>query len=84
MAADIQTCQAAGKIVTLSLGKLLKDVARTLLPMLTTVKGGATGSDTFSSDDQATQFANTIWDMFLGGSSTTRPFGEAVLDGYAS
>jgi chitinase len=25
-----------------------------------------------------------IWDIFLGGSSTTRPFGTAVLDGYVS
>ena len=25
-----------------------------------------------------------IWDIFLGGSSPTRPFGTAVLDGYVS
>ncbi|KAK0469953.1 glycoside hydrolase family 18 protein [Desarmillaria tabescens] len=62
MASDIQTCQAAGKIITLSLG-------------------GATGAATFSSDSQAEEFAQTIWDLFLGGSSTTRPFGDAVLDG---
>ena len=23
-----------------------------------------------------------MWDLFLGGSSETRPFGDAVLDGY--
>lgn len=63
MASDIKTCQAAGKIITLSLG-------------------GATGAATFSSDSQAEQFAQTIWDLFLGGSSNTRPFGDAVLDGY--
>ncbi|KAK0204637.1 glycoside hydrolase family 18 protein [Desarmillaria ectypa] len=62
MASDIQTCQAAGKVITLSLG-------------------GATGAATFSSDSQAEQFAQTIWDLFLGGSSNTRPFGDAVLDG---
>ncbi|KXN83593.1 Chitinase 1, partial [Leucoagaricus sp. SymC.cos] len=62
LASDIQTCQAKGKIVTLSLG-------------------GATGSVGFSSDSQAETFAQTIWDMFLGGSSSTRPFGNAVLDG---
>ncbi|KAK7058309.1 Chitinase 2 [Paramarasmius palmivorus] len=43
--------------------------------------GGATGSVGFSSDDQATTFAQTIWNLFLGGSSSTRPFGDAVLDG---
>ncbi|KAG5638550.1 hypothetical protein H0H81_011896, partial [Sphagnurus paluster] len=43
--------------------------------------GGATGAATFSSDAQAQTFADTFWDLFLGGSSSTRPFGDAVLDG---
>ncbi|KAI9000481.1 glycoside hydrolase superfamily [Trametes punicea] len=43
--------------------------------------GGATGSATFSSADQATAFGDTIWNLFLGGSSSLRPFGGAVLDG---
>jgi len=62
LADDIKTCQAKGKIVTISLG-------------------GATGDVGFTSTSQAQSFANTIWDMFLGGSSDTRPFGDAVLDG---
>ncbi|KAJ3775756.1 glycoside hydrolase family 18 protein [Lentinula raphanica] len=62
MASDIQTCQAAGKIITLSLG-------------------GATGANTFSSAAQAESFADLIWNLFLGGTSSTRPFGNAVLDG---
>ncbi|KAF7969554.1 hypothetical protein HWV62_26963 [Athelia sp. TMB] len=62
LAADIQTCQAKGKIVTISLG------------------GGA-GSYGFTSDAQGQAFADTIWNIFLGGSSSTRPFGAAVLDG---
>ena len=62
MAEDIKTCQASGKLVTLSLG-------------------GATGQIGFSSDAQAKSFADTIWGMFLGGSSATRPFGDAILDG---
>ncbi|TDL18256.1 glycoside hydrolase [Rickenella mellea] len=62
LASDIQTCQAKGKIVTLSLG-------------------GATGAVGFSSDTQARTFADTIWNDFLGGSSSTRPFGNAILDG---
>ncbi|KAI6156537.1 carbohydrate-binding module family 5 protein [Pisolithus tinctorius] len=59
---DIEACQAAGKIVTISLG-------------------GATGSAGFSNDSQAQAFAQTIWDLFLEGSSPDRPFGSAVLDG---
>jgi chitinase len=44
--------------------------------------GGAIASDTsFSSDAQAKAFAKTVWNLFLGGSSSTRPFGDAVLDG---
>ncbi|TFY71204.1 hypothetical protein EVG20_g1816 [Dentipellis fragilis] len=43
--------------------------------------GGATGAVSFTSDSQAQQFADTIWNVFLGGSSSTRPFGSAVLDG---
>ncbi|KAF7375048.1 Chitinase 1 [Mycena sanguinolenta] len=62
LAAGIEACQAAGKIVTLSVG-------------------GESGAATFSSDAQGQEFADTIWNLFLGGSSTTRPFGAAVLDG---
>ncbi|CAK5264883.1 unnamed protein product [Mycena citricolor] len=62
LAADIAACQAAGKLVTISLG-------------------GATGGVGFASNAQGQQFAQTIWDLFLGGSSSTRPFGNAVLDG---
>ncbi|KDR84819.1 hypothetical protein GALMADRAFT_293254 [Galerina marginata CBS 339.88] len=43
--------------------------------------GGATGAVGFTSDAQASTFGQTIWDMFLGGTSSTRPFGTAVLDG---
>ena len=43
--------------------------------------GGATGAVSFTGDAQAESFADTIWDLFLGGSSSTRPFGAAVLDG---
>ncbi|KAI0351780.1 glycoside hydrolase [Trametes cingulata] len=43
--------------------------------------GGATGAASFTSDDQASAFGDTIWNTFLGGSSSIRPFGGAVLDG---
>ncbi|KAK1230753.1 Chitinase 2 [Marasmius sp. AFHP31] len=60
-------CQGKGKIVTLSLGGDNKNNP---------------GPITFSSDAQAEQFADTVWNLFLGGSSPSgRPFGNAVLDG---
>ncbi|KAI9462565.1 glycoside hydrolase family 18 protein [Boletus coccyginus] len=62
LAAGIETCQKAGKIVTLSIG-------------------GATGGVGFTSDSEGQAYAQVIWDIFLGGNSTTRPFGTAVLDG---
>lgn len=43
--------------------------------------GGATGGAGFQSSEQAVSFADTIWNLFLGGNSITRPFGDAVLDG---
>ncbi|EKM83457.1 hypothetical protein AGABI1DRAFT_66074 [Agaricus bisporus var. burnettii JB137-S8] len=49
--------------------------------ILTLSLGGATGSVGFQSDGQAETFAQTIWNLFLGGSSSTRPFGSASLDG---
>ena len=44
--------------------------------------GGASGDVGFTSDSQAKEFADTIWNLFLGGSSSMRPFGDATLDGY--
>ncbi|KAI8071473.1 glycoside hydrolase superfamily [Gongronella butleri] len=44
--------------------------------------GGAAGSYGFSSDDQASQFATTLYDMFGGGSHKYRPFGDAQVDGF--
>jgi len=43
--------------------------------------GGATSQVGFNSDSQAAGFATNIWNMFLGGNSNRRPFGNAVLDG---
>ncbi|KAJ6478623.1 glycoside hydrolase [Mycena vitilis] len=62
LAADIQACQAAGVIITISLG-------------------GGTGPGDMVSDAKGKAFADTIWETFLGGQSSTRPFGTAVLDG---
>jgi chitinase len=43
--------------------------------------GGGAGSYTLSSPDDAIQVAKYLWDNFLGGTSTSRPLGDAVLDG---
>ena len=43
--------------------------------------GGAAGSYSFEDDSDAQNFAGAIWNNFLGGSSSTRPFSDAVLDG---
>ena len=49
--------------------------------LVTLSLGGAGGSVGFQSDDQGVALADQVWDMFLGGSSSTRPFGDAILDG---
>ncbi|KAG8737453.1 Chitinase 1 [Ceratobasidium sp. 414] len=49
--------------------------------LLTLSLGGAGGAYGFQSDAQGAAFADTVWNLFLGGSSSTRPFGDAVLDG---
>ncbi|KAG1724704.1 glycoside hydrolase family 18 protein [Suillus paluster] len=43
--------------------------------------GGGAGHIQFRNDSQATAYAKTIWNLFLGGKSKTRPFGSAILDG---
>jgi len=49
--------------------------------LITLSLGGAAPNVTFSGDKQAKDFAETVWDLFLGGSSKTKRFGDAVLDG---
>ncbi|KAM7499738.1 hypothetical protein LguiA_024152 [Lonicera macranthoides] len=43
--------------------------------------GGAVGSYSLSSPADATEVANYLWNNFLGGQSSNRPLGSAVLDG---
>ncbi|GAA5795914.1 chitinase 1 [Helicostylum pulchrum] len=43
--------------------------------------GGASGSYSLANDAAGVTFANTLWDLFGGGTSDTRPFGDAVIDG---
>ncbi|KAL8519234.1 hypothetical protein ACS0TY_010247 [Phlomoides rotata] len=43
--------------------------------------GGASGSYSLSSADDARQVADYLWNYYLGGSASPRPLGDAVLDG---
>ncbi|XP_062206399.1 acidic endochitinase-like [Phragmites australis] len=43
--------------------------------------GGGGGNYGLSSTDDANSVANYLWDNYLGGSSSSRPLGAAVLDG---
>ncbi|KAF9135035.1 Chitinase 1 [Linnemannia schmuckeri] len=43
--------------------------------------GGASGSYSIEDPAAGAAFAEQIWNMFLGGNSATRPFGDAILDG---
>ncbi|KAG7007017.1 hypothetical protein G7Y79_00012g033530 [Physcia stellaris] len=47
--------------------------------------GGSLATSAFSSDDQASKFATTLWDLFGAGTGSDaglRPFGEVALDGF--
>ncbi|KAE8664044.1 Acidic endochitinase [Hibiscus syriacus] len=43
--------------------------------------GGGAGSYSLTSQADAQNLANYLWNNFLGGNSPSRPFGDAVLDG---
>ncbi|KAF5451674.1 hypothetical protein F2P56_026764 [Juglans regia] len=43
--------------------------------------GGGAGSYSLSSSEDARQVATYLWNNFLGGQSSSRPLGPAVLDG---
>ncbi|XP_030473029.2 hevamine-A-like [Syzygium oleosum] len=62
LSSDIQSCQARGIKVMLSLR-------------------GDKGSPPMTSKQDAAQVAAYLWNSFLGGHSSSRPLGDAVLDG---
>ncbi|ORY68235.1 glycoside hydrolase superfamily [Pseudomassariella vexata] len=50
--------------------------------IMLSVGGDSEYSDmTFSSSNEALDAAEMVWDLFLGGDSDARPFGDVVLDG---
>lgn len=44
--------------------------------------GGASGQYGFNDQQNAEQVATDLWNLVGGGSSDTRPFGDAVIDGF--
>lgn len=45
--------------------------------------GGATGVYGFTSDSEATEFADTLWNYFgAGNAGVERPFDDAIVDGF--
>ncbi|KAI7854286.1 glycoside hydrolase superfamily [Circinella umbellata] len=66
-------CEHIGKDI-----KTCQDKGKKVLLSL----GGASGAYGFTNDDQGITFAKTMWDLFGAGDSNTRPFGDAVIDGF--
>ncbi|KAJ4824459.1 hypothetical protein Tsubulata_026816 [Turnera subulata] len=62
LSSDIESCQAKGIQVMLSIG-------------------GAAGSYSLASPEDARQVATYLWNNFLAGKSSSRPLGPAILDG---
>ncbi|CCH41767.1 Chitinase 2 [Wickerhamomyces ciferrii] len=44
--------------------------------------GGQAGVYGFTSDSEAEEFADTLWNLFGEGISETRPFGNSTIDGF--
>ncbi|KAI8982123.1 glycoside hydrolase superfamily [Mycotypha africana] len=44
--------------------------------------GGDSGGYGFANDEDAKAFADTLWNLFGGGSHKTRPFDDAIVDGF--
>lgn len=47
--------------------------------MITLSLGGSDVRHSFKDVDDAKRFAKTIWNLFLGGESKVRPFGDNVV-----
>ena len=58
--------------------KTCQDAGKIILLSL----GGAIGEYGFSSSSEAETFATTLWNLFGEGTSSTRPFGSSIVDGF--
>ncbi|KAL8769135.1 MAG: hypothetical protein Q9209_004769 [Squamulea sp. 1 TL-2023] len=82
-----QNMQAAGASNLLSCPNMENDIktCQGLGKKVLLSLGGAQATTAFSSDQQATEFATKLWNLFGGGdgeSAQMRPFGSAVVDGF--
>ncbi|KAJ8616275.1 hypothetical protein MRB53_035647 [Persea americana] len=62
------------------LSTAIKDCQSSGIKVFLSIGGGA-GSYSLSSADDARQVGEYLWNNFLGGQSSSRPLGDAVLDG---
>jgi chitinase len=51
------------------------------IKIILSIGGEYKGKYSLSSPKDANQVADYIWNKFLGGTSNSRPFGDAILDG---
>ncbi|KAG1324636.1 hypothetical protein G6F62_008986 [Rhizopus arrhizus] len=70
---NLLQCPEVGKDI-----KTCQKKGKTILLSL----GGAAGAYVFANDKDAVAFADTLWATFGGGKSESRPFGDAVVDGF--
>ncbi|KAL8777726.1 MAG: hypothetical protein Q9213_007741, partial [Squamulea squamosa] len=82
-----QKMQAAGASGLLSCPSMENDIktCQGLGKKVLLSLGGAQSTTAFSGDQQATEFATKLWNLFGGGngeSAEMRPFGSAVVDGF--
>lgn len=63
-----------------SVGADIKSCQRQGIKVMLSIGGGA-GSYYLTSTEDARQVATYLWNNFLGGHSSSRPLGDAVLDG---
>ncbi|XP_020202809.1 G-type lectin S-receptor-like serine/threonine-protein kinase CES101 isoform X3 [Cajanus cajan] len=62
------------------IGRDIKNCQKQGIKVMLSIGGGSVTYSLTSVED-AKNVSNYLWDNFLGGSSSSRPFGDAVLDG---
>ncbi|KAL2332380.1 hypothetical protein Fmac_019961 [Flemingia macrophylla] len=62
------------------IGRDIKNCQTQGIKVMLSIGGGSTNYSLTSIED-AKNMSNYLWENFLGGSSSSRPFGDAVLDG---
>ncbi|KXT03344.1 hypothetical protein AC578_3945 [Pseudocercospora eumusae] len=86
-ATTAQQATAPGLVDCVAMAPMISECQRIGKPILLSI-GGSTSTSNFSSADQATEFASTLWTLFgadLDNTTTRpiRPFGtDVVLDGF--